>query len=187
MSTFSPWQQRAFEQTVAALDADRLGHGLLICGPAGLGKHEVALALADHVLARGDAAHATRTRQLIAAGTHPDLQLVSFIPNKSGAKLPGADAAVRRGAGGDRRPGRCDQPLGGQCAAEDAGRAAGTRQVPAGHHRSAEAAGDRAQPLPAVQSQAPGRGSDPGPDDPHPGGGRHRGRRQRDRAAGQGR
>ncbi|KAG1387733.1 hypothetical protein G6F59_016269 [Rhizopus arrhizus] len=74
-----------------------------------------------------------------------------------------------------------------QRAAEDAGRAAGTRQVPAGHHRSAEAAGDRAQPLPAVQSQAPGRGSDPGPDDPHPGGGRHRGRRQRDRAAGQGR
>ena len=71
MSTFSPWQQRAFEQTVAALDAGRLGHGLLICGPAGLGKHEVALALADHVLAQGDAAHATRTRQLIAAGTHP--------------------------------------------------------------------------------------------------------------------
>ncbi|HEL5027638.1 TPA: DNA polymerase III subunit delta' [Stenotrophomonas maltophilia] len=87
MSTFSPWQQRAFDQTVAALDADRLGHGLLICGPAGLGKREVALALADHVLARGDAAHAMRTRQLIAAGTHPDLQLVSFIPNKSGDKL----------------------------------------------------------------------------------------------------
>ena len=87
MSTFSPWQQRAFDQTVAALDAGRLGHGLLICGPAGLGKREVALALADHVLARGDAAHATRTRQLITAGTHPDLQLVSFIPNKSGDKL----------------------------------------------------------------------------------------------------
>ena len=60
---------------------------LLICGPAGLGKREVALALADHVLAQGDATHATRTRQLIAAGTHPDLQLVSFIPNKSGDKL----------------------------------------------------------------------------------------------------
>ena len=87
MSTFSPWQQRAFDQTVAALDAGRLGHGLLICGPAGLGKREVALALADHVLAQGDATHATRTRQLIAAGTHPDLQLVSFIPNKSGDKL----------------------------------------------------------------------------------------------------
>ena len=49
MSTFSPWQQRAFDQTVAALDAGRLGHGLLICGPAGLGKRDVALALADHV------------------------------------------------------------------------------------------------------------------------------------------
>ena len=55
--------------------------------PGRLGKREVALALADHVLAQGDATHATRTRQLIAAGTHPDLQLVSFIPNKSGDKL----------------------------------------------------------------------------------------------------
>lgn len=86
-STFSPWQQRAYDQTVAALDAGRLGHGLLICGPAGLGKREVALALAAHVLGRGDEAAARRSQQLIAAGTHPDLQLVSFIPNKSGDKL----------------------------------------------------------------------------------------------------
>lgn len=85
--TFSPWQQRAYDQTVAALDAGRLGHGLLICGPAGLGKREVALALAAHVLGRGDEAAARRSQQLIAAGTHPDLQLVSFIPNKSGDKL----------------------------------------------------------------------------------------------------
>ncbi len=86
-NTFSPWQQRAYDQTVAALDAGRLGHGLLICGPAGLGKREVALALAAHVLGRGDEAAARRSQQLIAAGTHPDLQLVSFIPNKSGDKL----------------------------------------------------------------------------------------------------
>ncbi len=86
-NTFSPWQQRAYDQTVAALDAGRLGHGLLICGPAGLGKREVALALAGHVLGRGDEAAARRSQQLIAAGTHPDLQLVSFIPNKSGDKL----------------------------------------------------------------------------------------------------
>jgi len=84
---FSPWQQRAYDQTVAALDAGRLGHGLLICGPAGLGKREVAEALAAHVLSQGNAAQAERTRQLISAGTHPDLQLVSFIPNKSGDKL----------------------------------------------------------------------------------------------------
>ncbi len=85
--TFSPWQQRAYDQTVAALDAGRLGHGLLICGPAGLGKRAVALRLAEHVLGRGEPAAAKRSAQLIAAGTHPDLQLISFIPNKSGDKL----------------------------------------------------------------------------------------------------
>lgn len=84
---FSPWQQRAYDQTVAALDADRLGHGLLICGPAGLGKRAVALRMAKHILCRGESPAAQRSAQLIAAGTHPDLQLISFIPNKSGDKL----------------------------------------------------------------------------------------------------
>lgn len=85
--TFSPWQQRAYDQTVAALDAGRLGHGLLICGPAGLGKRAVALRMAQHILCRGEPVAAQRSAQLIAAGTHPDLQLISFIPNKSGDKL----------------------------------------------------------------------------------------------------
>ncbi len=85
---FAPWQQRAFDQTVAALDGGRLGHGLLLCGPAGMGKRAVALALAAHVLDNGaDAAARQRNAQLIAAGSHPDLQLVSFIPNKTGDKL----------------------------------------------------------------------------------------------------
>ena len=85
---FAPWQQRAHDQTVAALDAGRLGHGLLLCGPAGMGKRAVAMALARHVLDTGmDAAGRTRNAQLIAAGTHPDLQVVSFIPNKTGDKL----------------------------------------------------------------------------------------------------
>lgn len=84
---FAPWQQRAYEQTVAALDAGRLGHGLLICGPDGLGKRAVALKLAAHVLGQGEAAASQRSAQLIAAGTHPDLQLVSFVPNRTGDKL----------------------------------------------------------------------------------------------------
>ena len=88
MSDFAPWQQRAFDQAVAALEAGRLGHGLLICGPTGLGKRAVALQLAEHVLAQGgDPAARQRARQLIAAGTHPDLQLLSFIPNRTGDKL----------------------------------------------------------------------------------------------------
>ena len=49
-SDFSPWQQRAYEHAVTAFDADRLGHGLLICGPAGLGKRAVAERLAQYVL-----------------------------------------------------------------------------------------------------------------------------------------
>ncbi|WP_449466048.1 DNA polymerase III subunit delta' [Stenotrophomonas humi] len=86
--TLAPWQQRAYDQTVAALDAGRLGHGLLICGPAGMGKRAVALKLAAHVLNHGvEAAGRQRNVQLIAAGTHPDLQLTSFIPNKTGDKL----------------------------------------------------------------------------------------------------
>jgi DNA polymerase-3 subunit delta' len=84
---FSPWQQRAYDQAVAALDTGRLGHGLLICGPAGLGKRAVAGRLAQHVLAGGDPAARVRNAQLIAAGTHPDLHAVSFVPTKDGSKL----------------------------------------------------------------------------------------------------
>jgi DNA polymerase-3 subunit delta' len=89
MSTaFAPWQQRAYDQTVAALDAGRLGHGLLICGPAGLGKRALALRLAEHVLGQApEPAARARSAQLLAAGTHPDLQVVSFIPNRTGDKL----------------------------------------------------------------------------------------------------
>ncbi|WP_045738764.1 DNA polymerase III subunit delta' [Xanthomonas sp. MUS 060] len=83
----APWQQRAYDQSVAALDAGRLGHGLLICGPEGLGKRAVALKLAAHVLGQGEPAANRRSAQLIAAGTHPDLHLISFIPNRTGDKL----------------------------------------------------------------------------------------------------
>ncbi|MET0718894.1 MAG: DNA polymerase III subunit delta' [Pseudoxanthomonas sp.] len=85
--TFSPWQQRAYDHAVAALDAGRLGHGLLICGPEGLGKRAVADRLAQHVLGGGEAATQARSAQLISAGTHPDLHLVSFGLTKDGSKL----------------------------------------------------------------------------------------------------
>lgn len=84
---FSPWQQRAYEHAVAALDAGRLGHGLLVCGPAGLGKRAVVDRLALRVLCGGEPAPGDRNVQLVAAGTHPDLRVVSFIPNKTGDKL----------------------------------------------------------------------------------------------------
>ena len=52
MSAFSPWQQRAYDQAVAALDGGRLSHGLLVCGPAKLGKRMVVERLAQRVLCR---------------------------------------------------------------------------------------------------------------------------------------
>ena len=84
MSGFAPWQARIHDQVRQALDSGRLGHALLFCGPARLGKRAVAEALAAHVLgAESD----PRVAQLLAAGTHPDFHQVSFVPTKDGSKL----------------------------------------------------------------------------------------------------
>jgi DNA polymerase-3 subunit delta' len=50
MSVFAPWQQRVYDHAASALDAGRLGHGLLFCGPARLGKRAVAERLANRLL-----------------------------------------------------------------------------------------------------------------------------------------
>lgn len=52
MNAFAPWQQRVYDQAVAALDSGRLSHGLLVCGPASLGKRVVVERLAQRVLCR---------------------------------------------------------------------------------------------------------------------------------------
>lgn len=53
----APWQQRIYDQAVAALEAGRLGHGLLLCGPERLGKRQVAERLAQRVLCRTPVGH----------------------------------------------------------------------------------------------------------------------------------
>lgn len=88
----APWQQRVHDTALAALQAGRLGHALLFCGPAQLGKREVAVTLAQGLLCShratdGASCGRCRSCQLFAAGTHPDYQWVSFIPNKEGTKL----------------------------------------------------------------------------------------------------
>ncbi len=77
MTSFAPWQQRAWDQVMGALDAGRLPHALLIGGPAGLGKRALATDLARRLLcaqpqgasACGECRHCV----LLRAGTHPDL------------------------------------------------------------------------------------------------------------------
>ncbi|MCD9096321.1 DNA polymerase III subunit delta' [Luteimonas fraxinea] len=81
---FAPWQARIHDQVRSALDSGRLGHALLFCGPARLGKRAVADALAAHVLGLD---REVRSAQLLAAGTHPDFHSVSFVPTKDGTKL----------------------------------------------------------------------------------------------------
>jgi DNA polymerase III subunit delta' len=84
MPALAPWQQRIYEHAVDALDNGRMGHALLVCGPALLGQREVAERLAWHLLG---ADRDQRAAQLLAAGTHPDYRLISFIPNKEGTRL----------------------------------------------------------------------------------------------------
>lgn len=89
---FSPWQRDAYAHATAALDADRLGHGLLICGPAKLGKRAFAEHLARRILctdrdAEGEPCGRCRSCQLFAAGTHPDFAVTTLEPNKEGTKL----------------------------------------------------------------------------------------------------
>ncbi|MFY8133927.1 MAG: DNA polymerase III subunit delta' [Aquimonas sp.] len=86
---FAPWQQRAFERVLASHAAQRLGHGLLVCGPARLGKRALVDAITARLLCTGalpgePACGQCRSCRLLAAGTHPDLHRISFALNDKG-------------------------------------------------------------------------------------------------------
>lgn len=98
--SFAPWQQVIFDSAVQAHAQGRLGHALLLLGPAHMGKHEVAEALAKRLLcptprADGFACGECRSCQLFPAQTiglvnthaHADLQRISLEPNEKGDKL----------------------------------------------------------------------------------------------------
>ncbi|TKR32939.1 DNA polymerase III subunit delta' [Luteimonas gilva] len=92
VSGFAPWQQRIYDQACESIDAGRLAHGLLFCGPANLGKRAVAERLARRLLCRdrgadGEPCGRCRACQLLSAGTHPDFAVVSFVPNREGTRM----------------------------------------------------------------------------------------------------
>jgi DNA polymerase-3 subunit delta' len=97
MTTFAPWQRRVLDGALAALADGRLGHALLLSGPADMGKRDVAAVLAQRLLCTspggdGLGCGACRGCRLFAAGTHPDLRDVTFELNDKG--VPRAEIAV---------------------------------------------------------------------------------------------
>ena len=85
----APWQQRAVDQALAAWQAGRLGHGLLICGAEELGQRAVAQVLARAMLA--DPANQTQMGSMAsppsASDFQPDVTTVTLMPNATGVKL----------------------------------------------------------------------------------------------------
>lgn len=77
-----PWQNAQWELIRSQLRADRLGHALLLAGPAGLGKTEFAHALAQALLCAtpddNGACGDCRGCRLVAAGSHPDMRVIGL-------------------------------------------------------------------------------------------------------------
>lgn len=84
-----PWHEKAKSRLASYLQNDRLPHGLLFCGPPGVGKGILALQLAQRLLCatpNGLAACGSCSAcQLFNAGTHPDV--ISLEPEEEGKTL----------------------------------------------------------------------------------------------------
>ncbi|MGI9246871.1 MAG: DNA polymerase III subunit delta' [Steroidobacteraceae bacterium] len=85
---FLPWQVAAQERVGGAIAAGRLPHGLLLQGPAGVGKERFASAFAaalfctDRAAGRFEPCRACPDCQLSLAGTHPDLHWIRPLEDK---------------------------------------------------------------------------------------------------------
>ena len=82
------WQRAAWDRLGAAIEADRLGHALLLQGRTGVGKSVFVDALAARLLCEGDARDIAcgrcRSCSLLSAGSHPDLTLITVPDGKTG-------------------------------------------------------------------------------------------------------
>ena len=167
-------QEHVVRALTNALDTGRVHHAFLFTGTRGVGKTTIARIFAKSPeLREGHVGRALRRVQFLPRHRCRPLhrpardrcrQQHRRRRRARGDRQRAVHAVARAGEGlPDRRSAHAVE-VGVQRAAEDAGGAAGPRQVPARHHRPAEAAGDGAVALPAVQPQAPGRGADQRPD-----------------------
>lgn len=77
-----PWHEAAWQQIEQRLSGGRFAHGLLLVGPAGSGADQFARQLAARLLLAGES---ERARQLLDAGSHPDLMAVE--PEEEGKAI----------------------------------------------------------------------------------------------------
>lgn len=120
----APWLLPAWQRFEQALAGDRLGHGLLIAGPAGLGKRGLVGRMTAQLLAArtgtgatADAAGVTasgsadpapdRAGRWLAAGSHPDLLVLQPLEDSRQIRVDQIrdliDWAVLTGRTGPRR------------------------------------------------------------------------------------
>lgn len=83
----APWQSRQLQQALSQLQRGQLGHAQLLCGPARMGKQDIALAIANAALCKqrdadGQACGQCRSCQLYRAGTHPDFLFITLEVNE---------------------------------------------------------------------------------------------------------
>lgn len=94
-----PWLHAASKQFSQQLSGGRQSHAMLLCGPPGLGKRELARDMSaallclqpgtgmpgsgNHPLACGQC----RSCQLFQGGAHPDFRYLSFIPKENSEEL----------------------------------------------------------------------------------------------------
>ncbi len=92
VATHLPWTAQIWSRLQAARAAGRLSHALLLSGPAGVGKRQLAAALAHSLLCRapdaeGNACGACADCRLLAAGNHPDLARVGPDPDSKSGEI----------------------------------------------------------------------------------------------------
>jgi DNA polymerase-3 subunit delta' len=85
-----PWLQSLEDEFRDRLQGGRLAHALLLAGPAGIGKRELAGEMVAGVLcmeSRYPACGKCRSCQLLGSGAHPDRYLLTFEENPKTGKM----------------------------------------------------------------------------------------------------
>ena len=84
-----PWQEPIWQRFNQRLEQGRMPHGLMLCGPAGIGVERLGIALAQRLICGAKmskfACGTCKACQLMMAGNHPD---ISFLkPEEEGKRI----------------------------------------------------------------------------------------------------